>query len=204
MIALGSLGNPNRRPYVWLSRGTGCLLRTVNVGFIVVWIVAAAQDRLSLMIFSSTAMLGRLVGMLLYAAAYLLYDPFEATSAAAKIQRGLLHGEEVLSPYAAYFIVASAGVEALFVHPVVAYQQAFHMRSEMEAMAAAAAPVQAAPVPVEAAAVEAEAEREAAHAPAEAEQAAAAGSREDHSGEHAEEAAADHSANSEEANADKK
>ncbi|XP_072142815.1 uncharacterized protein [Dermacentor andersoni] len=125
------------------------------------------------MIFSSTAMLGRLAGMLLYAAAYLLYDPFKA-----------------FSPHAAYFIVASVGVEALFVHPVVAYQQAFHMRSEMEAMAAAPAlveaapvPVEAAPVPVEAAAVEAEAEREAAHAPAEAEQAAAAGSQEEDSGE---------------------
>ncbi|XP_070389245.1 uncharacterized protein [Dermacentor albipictus] len=195
MMVLATFAHPNRRPYVWLSCGTGCLLRTVNVGFVVVWIVAAAQDRLSLMIFISTAMLGRLVGMLLYAAAYLLYDPFEPTSAAAKIQRGLLHTEEEFSPYAPYFIVATAGVEALFVQPVAAYQQAFHIRSEMEAMSAAPAPVQAAAIA---------AERGAAHAPAEAEPASAPGAQEEHSGEHSEETAGDHSANSEEANAEKK
>ncbi|XP_077508342.1 uncharacterized protein LOC144119648 [Amblyomma americanum] len=87
----------NRRSYVWLSRGFGCLLRGASLGFIIAWIVAAGQDNLRIMVLSSTAIATHVLGMCVYFAAYVVHNATKDESAADIVQVFGLHWEEPIA-----------------------------------------------------------------------------------------------------------
>lgn len=124
------------RPYIWLTHGFTCFLRTMNLGFVVLWIISASQDNLRLMIFSSTAILGRLVATILHAFTPGSIDLYSASFKADAYQLIALHPEELILGNVGMFIFITAVIEVAFVSPLIVYQQGFYMRKEREAVVA--------------------------------------------------------------------
>ncbi|XP_077508343.1 uncharacterized protein LOC144119650 [Amblyomma americanum] len=127
-----------RRPYVWLSKGFGCLLRVANLGFIIAWIVAVGQDSLQHMVFCTTAIATRLLGLCIYAVVYNVHDKVKAESSADMIQF-TLHWEELSSHFVVPATLMTAALEAYFLCSLIRYQRNFTPRSSDQEEAAAAA-----------------------------------------------------------------
>ncbi|XP_065298704.1 uncharacterized protein [Dermacentor albipictus] len=66
MYSSAILCDASTRPSVWISWGVGSFLMAANIGFIIIWMVAAARDNVRRMRIGLTGVSVRLVGTAIY------------------------------------------------------------------------------------------------------------------------------------------